>query len=83
MLISCIQPLGLSTCVGKTERITDPVPPQEEDLSIETLTSDLINLVRVVFPDIETAPSLLVCRSLYTTLIIYEGLISLDVARRA
>ncbi|KAJ3479065.1 hypothetical protein NLI96_g9328 [Meripilus lineatus] len=59
MLISCIQPLGLSTCVGKTERITDPVPPQEEDLSIETLTSDLINLVRVVFPDIETAPSLL------------------------
>ncbi|KAL4251327.1 Protein phosphatase methylesterase 1 [Abortiporus biennis] len=44
---------------GKTVRIKDAVTAEQEDLSIDTLTNDLVNLVSTVFPDPSKAPSLL------------------------
>ncbi|KAI0706426.1 protein phosphatase methylesterase [Earliella scabrosa] len=44
---------------GKTKHIQSPEYPAEENLDIDVLTADLVNLIRVVFPDTESAPSLL------------------------
>ena len=52
--------------LGKTERISDPVTPDEEDLSIDILTSDLVNLVAVLFPESKSAPSLLVRKPMHS-----------------
>ncbi|OBZ72210.1 Protein phosphatase methylesterase 1 [Grifola frondosa] len=43
---------------GKTVRIASPLP-QEEDLSIDRLTSDLVSLLETLFPDVSAAPTLL------------------------
>ncbi|KAH9941336.1 Alpha/Beta hydrolase protein [Amylocystis lapponica] len=43
---------------GRTTRL-DGRGPEAEDLSIETLVSDLVNLIKVVFPDARAAPALL------------------------
>ncbi|RPD54823.1 protein phosphatase methylesterase [Lentinus tigrinus ALCF2SS1-7] len=43
---------------GKTKRISNS-ESSEENLDVEILTADLVNLLRVVFPDAQTAPSLL------------------------
>lgn len=44
---------------GRTTTTVSP-PPTDEDLAIETLTSDLVTLLEVVFPDPAAAPTLLV-----------------------
>ncbi|KAL7279443.1 hypothetical protein ACG7TL_007285 [Trametes sanguinea] len=44
---------------GKTKHIDSSQSPAEENLDIEILTNDLVNLVRTVFPDPPTSPSLL------------------------
>ncbi|KAI0689084.1 protein phosphatase methylesterase [Cerioporus squamosus] len=44
---------------GKTKHISRPEFPEEENLDVEVLTADLVNLLRVVFPDAQSAPSLL------------------------
>ena len=51
--------LLLDWLIGKTKHLRSETP-SEEDLSVETLTSDLVNMLRVVYPDTQTAPSLLV-----------------------
>ncbi|KAK7689876.1 hypothetical protein QCA50_006515 [Cerrena zonata] len=43
---------------GKTNHISR-TPAETEDLAIETLTSDLVNLISKVYPDPNSAPSLL------------------------
>ncbi|KAI0951613.1 hypothetical protein AcW1_008616 [Taiwanofungus camphoratus] len=43
---------------GRTTTTVSP-PPTDEDLAIETLTSDLVTLLEVVFPDPAAAPTLL------------------------
>lgn len=43
---------------GKTTRKTQP-EPAEEDYAIATLTADLVNLVKVVYPQPASAPTLL------------------------
>ncbi|TCD61169.1 Protein with carboxyl methyl esterase activity [Steccherinum ochraceum] len=43
---------------GKTTRI-GPTETSEEDLSIDTLTSDLVNLLSTIFSDFATAPTFL------------------------
>ncbi|OCH94861.1 protein phosphatase methylesterase [Obba rivulosa] len=48
---------------GKTTH-TDDTAAEEEDLSIETLTTDLVNLLQVIFPDEAISPSLLARHSL-------------------
>ena len=48
---------------GKTDHIN--AAPETEDLDIDVLTSDLVNLMKIVFSDIQTAPSLLVRRVSY------------------
>ncbi|KAI0667925.1 protein phosphatase methylesterase [Trametes maxima] len=44
---------------GKTKHLDGEKSPEEENLDIDVLTSDLIHLVQAVFPDVQTAPSLL------------------------
>ncbi|TFK82185.1 protein phosphatase methylesterase [Polyporus arcularius HHB13444] len=44
---------------GKTKHISTPEFPEEENLAVDVLTDDLANLLRVVFPDAQSAPSLL------------------------
>ncbi|KAI0075243.1 protein phosphatase methylesterase [Panus rudis PR-1116 ss-1] len=45
---------------GKTKHISESQPtPEQEDLSIDTLTSDLVNLIETAFPDAQKAPTLL------------------------
>ncbi|EJF59180.1 protein phosphatase methylesterase [Dichomitus squalens LYAD-421 SS1] len=44
---------------GKTKHISSPNISEQENLDVEVLTSDFVNLIRVVFPDVEKAPSLL------------------------
>ncbi|KZT06141.1 protein phosphatase methylesterase [Laetiporus sulphureus 93-53] len=43
---------------GKTTHITEPAPDQE-DFSIDTLVSDLVNTIEVIFSDRASAPTLL------------------------
>lgn len=50
---------------GKTTHLKST--STEEDLSIDTLTADLVNMLQVVYPEPETAPSLLVCLLPYFT----------------
>ena len=47
---------------GKTNHLQVSVTPDQENLDIDVLTSDLVNLLRVVFPDPQAAPSILVSR---------------------
>lgn len=41
---------------GRTKTLSDP---EQENLGVDVLTGDLVNLIRTVFPDVETAPSVL------------------------
>ncbi|PIL32361.1 hypothetical protein GSI_05607 [Ganoderma sinense ZZ0214-1] len=41
---------------GKTQTLSNP---EQDNLDVEVLTADLVNLIRTVFPDVETAPSFL------------------------
>ncbi|CCM04673.1 uncharacterized protein FIBRA_06859 [Fibroporia radiculosa] len=43
---------------GKTTRTTEPAP-SEEDYAIETLTADFVSILKVIFPDPATTPTLL------------------------
>ncbi|KAI0833806.1 protein phosphatase methylesterase [Trametes gibbosa] len=44
---------------GKTKHLRSENDTTEEDLGIDVLTTDLVNLVQAVFPNAQTAPSLL------------------------
>ncbi|KAH9847834.1 protein phosphatase methylesterase [Lenzites betulinus] len=44
---------------GKTKPLRGTSSSTEEDLSVEVLTTDLVNLAQAVFPDAQNAPSLL------------------------
>ncbi|KAI0750056.1 protein phosphatase methylesterase [Daedaleopsis nitida] len=44
---------------GKTKHINSPEYLEEENLDVEVLTADLVNFIRVIFPDAQSAPSLL------------------------
>ena len=54
--------ISVTVCVGKTVTTVPRPGPEggEEDFSIETLTSDFVNTVKLVYPEPSTAPSLLV-----------------------
>lgn len=54
--------IGVAGYVGKTITAVPRPGPKggEEDFSIETLTDDFVNTLKVVYPDPSTAPSLLV-----------------------
>ena len=52
---------GLSSYFsGKTNRLGGTISPDEENLDIAVLTVDLVNMLRVIFKDVEAAPSFLV-----------------------
>ena len=52
---ACLQ--HTSPVTGKTKTLSNP---RQENLDVDVLTGDLVNLIRTIFPDVETAPSLLV-----------------------
>lgn len=52
--------LDIAFHIGKTKPLPDAAPGSDADLSIETLTSDLVNLLEKVYPDPAEAPSLVV-----------------------
>ncbi|KAI0648689.1 protein phosphatase methylesterase [Trametes meyenii] len=44
---------------GKTKHLNGEKSSAEENLDVDVLTEDLVHLVQAVFPDVQTAPSLL------------------------
>ena len=56
-----VSPGGLNSYyLGKTNHLGGANVSDEENLDVDVLTRDLVNMLRVVFKDLETAPSFLV-----------------------
>ena len=55
--MTCMEHASFVT--GRTRTLSNP---EQENLDVDVLTADLVNLIRTVFPDVETAPSLLVSK---------------------